>query len=83
MLITVKKIVLFGKCLREWPPQRLLNRKSLEFSRSVTISCLRKRAEACSLHVTQTFSTEFTAKDIDFLHFSSVSCQKHMKMNIE
>ncbi len=32
---------------------------------------------------TQTFSAQFTAKDIYFLHFSSVSCQKHIKMNVE
>ncbi len=79
-----KNIVLFGKCYREWLPQHLLNRKSLEFSCAVTISRLCKRMEARSLHKsTQTFSTQFTAKDIDFLHFSSVSCQKHIVMNIE
>ncbi len=32
---------------------------------------------------TQKFSTQFTAKDIDFLHFSGVSCQKRIEMNIE
>ncbi len=80
-----KNIVLFGKCLREWLPQRLLNRKSLEFSCAVTIARLCKRAETRSLHVNTDVlvSTQFTAKDIDFLYFSSVSCQKHIKMNIE
>ncbi len=46
-----KNIVLFGKCLQEWLPQRLLNKKSLEFLHAVTILRLRKRAEARSLHV--------------------------------
>ncbi len=53
-----KNIVLFGKCLREWLTQRFLNRKSLEYSPAVTISCLRKRVEAHSLHVkTDVFNT--------------------------
>ncbi len=54
-----KNIVLFSKCLQEWLPQRLLNRKCLEISRAVTISHLRKRAEALSLHVnTDVFNTD-------------------------
>ncbi len=32
---------------------------------------------------TQKFSTQFTAKYIDFLHFSGVFCQKCIEMNIE
>ncbi len=53
-----ENIVLLGKWLREWLPQRLLNRKSLELSHSVTISRLHKIAEACSLLVnTETFNT--------------------------
>ncbi len=53
-----KNIVLLVKCLSEWLPQRLLNRKSLEFLCIVTISCLCKRAEACSLLVnTEVFNT--------------------------
>ncbi len=53
-----KNIVLFGKCLREWLPQHLLNSKYLKFSRNVTISRLRKSAEMHSLHVnTDVFNT--------------------------
>ncbi len=53
-----KNFVLLGKCLREWLPQRLLNRKSLEFSQVVTISHECKRAETCSLLVnTEVFNT--------------------------
>ncbi len=79
-----KNIVLFGKCLREWLPQCLLNRKSLEFLRAVTILHQRKRAEARSLPVNiDVFNTVHCKIDIDFLHFLSVSCQKHIEMNIE
>ncbi len=62
--ISNKNIVLFGKCPREWLAQCLLNRKSLEFSCAVTISHLRKRAEACSLHVnTDVFNTVHCKRD--------------------
>ncbi len=76
-----KNIVLFGKCLREWLPQCLLNRKSLEFSHTVTILHLNKRVEVRSLHVNTDVFNTVHCKHIDFLHFSSVSCQKHIEMN--
>ncbi len=56
----------------------LLNSRVLWQSRA----CTKERKHAVYM-LTQTFSTQFTTKDIDFLHFSSVSCQKHIKMNIE
>ncbi len=53
----------------------------LEFSHIVTILHLCKIAEVNSLHVNKKkFSTQ---KNPDFIHFSGVSCQKCIKMNIE
>ena len=46
-----------------------------------------QKSGACCLICQQQFmvkfSTLFIAKDVDFLHFSGVSCQKRIKMNIE
>ncbi len=60
-----KNIVLFVICLQELLPQRLLNRKSLEFSCAVTISHLHKRAEARSLHInTEVFNIAHRKRQI-------------------
>ncbi len=78
-----KNIVLLGKCLWKWLPQRLLNRNLLNSCALwQSHACAKERKHAVYLS-TQKFSTQFTAKDIDFLHFSSACCQKHIKMNIE
>ncbi len=45
-------------------------------------ACAKERKHAVKMS-TQKFSTQFTAKDIDFLYFSCVSCQKHIEMNIK
>ncbi len=80
-----KNVVLSGKCLRKWLPQRLLNRKSLEFSHIVTILHLHKIAEACSLLVnTEVFNTVH-GKRHRFLAFFgcflSITYQKEYQMN--
>ncbi len=81
--IHTAKFVLLDKCRRECLPRRL-KRKSLEFSHAVTISRLRKSAEASRTKqkLTFKFSTLFTAKDVDFKHFK-VFRTKYIEMNIE
>ncbi len=66
----------YSVCIKE--TGNLLNSRALWQSRA----CAKEWKHAVYMS-TQTFSTQFTAKDIDFLHFSSVSCQKHIEMNIE
>ncbi len=83
MLITVKTLLYSGNAfengfLNVFSTGNLLNSRALWQSRA----CAKERKRAVYMS-TQTFSTQFTTKEIDFLHFSSVSCQKHIKMNIE
>ncbi len=78
-----KNIVLFGKCLRKWLPLCLLNRKSLEFSRAVTISRLSKRAEARSLHVNTDVFNTVHRKRHRFLAFFECILSKNIEMNID
>ncbi len=83
MLITVKSLFYMANAyengfLNIFSTGNLLNSRALWQSRA----CAKERKHAIYMS-TQTFSTQFTSKYIDFLHFSSVSCQKHIKMNIE
>ncbi len=78
-----KNIAWLGKCdkngfLNVFSTGNLLNSRQLWQYRA----CAKERKRAVKMS-TQKFSTRFNAKDIDFLHFSGVSCQKRIEMNIE
>ncbi len=70
-----KNMILLGKCQLEQHASTFLNRKSLEFSCFMLISRLRKRVEACisKQKLMVNFSTLFTAKEVDSMHFLSIS----------
>ncbi len=83
MLITIKTLFYWANAyengfLNVFSTGNLLNSRTLWQSRAWA-----KERKHTVYMSTQTLSTQFTAKDIDFLHFSSISCQKHIEMNIK
>ncbi len=83
MLITVKTLFYSANAyengfLSVFSTGNILNSRALWQSRART-----KDWKSTVYMSTQTFSTQFTTKDIDFLHLFSVSCQKHIGMHIE
>ncbi len=83
MLITIKTLLYCANAyenafLNVFSTGNLLNSRMLWQSRT----CAKERKLAVYMS-TQQFSIQFTAKDIDFFHFSSVSCLKYIEMNIK